>query len=103
MPNRGPAEFSREELESLLLELPNKSQSDAEDSEERQRIKVHIALRSRIEEQQTALIAADSSARGAVIFSIDEVDELLDCMPPPPALSEVRSRLAELHRALLEK
>jgi hypothetical protein len=100
MPNRGPLEFTRAELVALLAELPpSRPLSEAEDDEDRQLIRLHDKLRERMAEQRNALASDD--ARGTVVFSIDEADGLLDCLPPPPALAEVRARLGAFHQAML--
>ena len=104
MPNRGPMSISLAEATKLLDELPpHMDPKDAEDDDERRRFALHDKIRTHLDEPRKALEEAggESTATGTVILTIDEVDELLDCMPPPPALSSVRERLAELRRSLL--
>ena len=68
---------------------------EAEDDDDRMRIQLVEKLRARLEEQAAALESADESLRGVLTLSVDEVDELLDCMPPPPTLDDVRQRLKQ--------
>ena len=90
------------EVESLLAELPPPMDPrEAEDDEDRQRIALHAKIRTHLDEPRKALEAsADATATGTVILSTDEVDEILDCLPPPPAMASVRDRLGELRRSL---
>ncbi|KAL1526433.1 hypothetical protein AB1Y20_015145 [Prymnesium parvum] len=101
MPNRGPVDFSSDELAALLDSLPPaRDPKEAQDDDERQQLKYLASARGRLEETQ----AADESA-GVVIVSIDEVDALIDCLPPPTAgapIAAVRMKLGELQRSLQE-
>ena len=98
MPNRGPMSISLAEATKLLDELPpHMDPKDAEDDDERRRFALQDKIRTHLDEPRKALEEAggESTATGTVILTIDEVDELLDCMPPPPALDDVRGRLKE--------
>ena len=102
MPNRGPIDVSLADVRSLLAELPSpRDNKEAEDDEDRQRIKLHVSLRSRVEEQVAALSVEGAAGTGVLIFSIDEVDEILDVLPPPPLLTDVRERLQKLKLSLM--
>ena len=95
MPNRGPIAVTLQDCATLLGELPpERDLKEAEDDEGRQRIKLHMAIRRRVEEQNTALEQAGGS--GNLILSVDEVEEIIDVLPPPPMLADVRKRLSEL-------
>ena len=100
MPNRGPVDLSAAELKVLQENLPSpRDPKTAEDEEERVQIKNQAAARKRLEE------AGDlgSNTETSVIFSIDEVDALIDCLPPPSAdtaAGAVRKKLTELQRQL---
>ena len=95
MPNRGPLEVTVADCATLLDELPPpRDLKEAEDDEDRKRIKLHVTIRGRVEEQHAASTASDE--KGALILSIDEVEEILDVLPPPPTLADVRKRLANL-------
>jgi hypothetical protein len=98
MPNRGPLEVTVADCATLLDELPPpRDLKEAEDDEDRKRIKLHVTIRGRVEEQHAALSASTASdEKGALILSIDEVEEILDVLPPPPTLADVRKRLANL-------
>ena len=103
MPNRGPVQLSLSECTALLGELPPPMDpKEAEDDEDRQRIALQAKIRTHIEEPKKALEEAggDGEATCTVILTIDEVDEILDCLPPPPALDAVRTKLGELKRSL---
>ena len=103
MPNRGKIDVSLAEADSLLAELPSpRDPKEAEDAEDRQRIKLHISIRQRIEEQRSALAAEGAPEQGSLIFSTDDIDEILDVLPPPPRLGEVRQRLQALRVEVLE-
>ena len=84
------------EMTTLLSELPlPMDPRDAEDDEDRQRIALQTKIRSHLDEPRKALEAAgDDTATGPVMLTIDEVDEILDSLPPPPALASLRERLA---------
>ena len=104
MPNRGPMPVSLAEVTELLAEMPPPMDPrEAEDDEERQRFALQAKIRSHLEEPRKALEAAGaaSTENGTVVLSVDEVDELLDSLPPPPALAAVRERLAGLRLQLL--
>ena len=74
-----------------------KRRKEAEDDEDRKRIKLHVTIRGRVEEQHAALSASTASdEKGALILSIDEVEEILDVLPPPRTLAYVRQRLGDL-------
>ena len=97
MPNRGPITVSSDDLATLLRELPpHMDPKDAEDNEERQRFAKQDKIRSALE-----AATAEGGESGKVVLAIDEIDELLDCLPPPPSLAAVREKLAELRRSLL--
>ena len=102
MPNRGPLDLSAAEASALLDELPPPGDTvDAEaDQDDRRRIALLASARKRIAE-----VSEDLSKRGApsgvVILSIDEAEEVLDCLPPPPALASVRERLVRFRQATL--
>ena len=85
------------EAKALLAELPPpRDLCEAEDDEDRMRIQLLEKLRPRLQELATAMDSANELQRGLLSLSIDEVDELLDCMPPPPTtLDDVRQRLKE--------
>ena len=102
MPNRGPISVTAADCASLLAELPPpRDLKEAEDDEDRKRIKLHATIRGRVEEQHAALTAASATEEtGALILSVDEVDEILDVLPPPPTLGDVRQRLGELKLSL---
>ena len=104
MPNRGPLELSLDECTALLSELPEPDLADAEDAEDKKRMTLQIKIRQHIDEPRKALAAAgsDGAAMGTVVLSIDEVDEIIDSLPPPPALGSVREKLATLGRTLRE-
>ena len=104
MPNRGPLELSLDECTALLSELPEPDLADAENAEEKKRMSLQIKIRQHIDEPRKALTAAgsDGGAMGTVVLSIDEVDEIIDSLPPPPALGSVREKLATLGRTLRE-
>ena len=92
------------EVTELLAEMPPPMDPrEAEDDEERQRFALQAKIRSHLEEPRKALEAAGaaSTENGTVVLSVDEVDELLDSLPPPPALAAVRERLAGLRLQLL--
>jgi hypothetical protein len=96
MPNRGPCEVTHSEAKALVAVLPEpRNVREAEDDDDRMRIQLVEKLRARLEEQAAALESADESLRGVLTLSVDEVDELLDCMPPPPTLDDVRQRLKQ--------
>ena len=101
MPNRGPLELSLEEVSALLGELPSSSdlaemKADAEDNEERLRVKHLGSAKERLEERQ------QSASGGAVVFSVDEVDELLDRLPPPSdaSFTVLRAKLVKFRQDL---
>ena len=101
MPNRGPVELSCAEFRALLSELPpSRPLSEAEDQEDRMKIQMHAKIRGVIEEQLKAL-GDDADGRGTMTVSTDEVDEILDCLPPPPSLAAVRTRLSDARVAML--
>ena len=104
MPNRGPLELSLDECTALLSELPEPDLADAEDAEDKKRMNLQIKIRQHIDEPRKALAAAgsDGTTMGTVVLSIDEVDEIIDSLPPPPALGSVREKLATLGRTLRE-
>ena len=95
MPNRGPCEVTHSEAKALIAVLPDRNVREAEDDDDRMRIQLVEKLRARLEEQAAALESVDESLRGVLTLSVDEVDELLDCMPPPPTLDDVRQRLKQ--------
>lgn len=95
MPNRGPCEVTHSEAKALIAVLPDRNVREAEDDDERLRIQLVGKLRVRLEEQAAALESADESLRGVLTLSVDEVDELLDCLPPPPTLDDFRQRLKQ--------
>ena len=99
MPNRGPVELSLQDIDGLLAEVPERDLKEAEDAEERQRFKNQNAVRTRLQAQHDTLKASGGAAdaTGTVVFSIDEVDLLLDCTPPQMA---VRARLSQLQVSL---
>ena len=101
MPNRGPCEATLGEFNALSTELPPpRDLKEAEDDEDRSRIKLMAAIRGRIDET-TATLKSEEEL-GTVIFSVDEIDEILDCLPPPPALAEVRDKLISARLQALE-
>ena len=105
MPNRAPTTLSSSEASALLASLPDLSMDDAEDDEDRKRIKTAQACRGRLNELKASL-ADDAS--GSVIFSVDEVDLLLDGLPldgdPTPGgiaaeiFAGLRTKFSELLR-----
>ena len=98
MPNRGPLELSAAEAAALLAELRHIDMADAEDADERERYKLICGARERVQ-----LAASHHDGVGTVIavLSSDELDTVLDVLPPPPALGTVREKLGALHEALL--
>ena len=97
MPNRGPVELSLGDVDALTAELPPpRDLSEAEDSEDRQRIKLMTTIHGRLAETRATL--QNPEDLGTVIFSIDEIDEILDNLPPPPALAAVRAKLGDLQQ-----
>ena len=95
--------ISLAEATKLLDELPpHMDPKDAEDDDERRRFALQDKIRTHLDEPRKALEEAggESTATGTVILTIDEVDEILDCLPPPPALDAVRTKLGELKRSL---
>ena len=101
MPNRGPLKATCGDLKKLMAELPPpRDLKEAEDDEDRLRIKMMATIHGRIGETVAALQAEDEE--GTVVFSIEEMDEILDCMPPPPTLAAVREKLGDLRRQTLE-
>ena len=101
MPNRGPVALSAAEVAVLLGNLPSpRDPKTAEDDEERLQIKYQTAARQRLEEANIA-----PEAEGNVVLSIEEVDALIDCLPPPsvdPAAAKLRPKLTELQRDIQE-
>ena len=99
MPNRGPLVLTADEGHALLAELPERDVGDAEDADEERRYKLLAASRQRV---QLAVDAPDGSAI-VITVSIDEVDEILDVLPPVPELASLRDKLSSLHQILLGK
>ena len=93
---RGPLTVTPDDLKALLVELPlPRGLEEAEHEEERQRIELMADVHSKVS-------AATVTGQDSIIFSVDEIDEMLDCLPPPPTLATMRDRLADLRRRLLE-
>ena len=95
MPNRGPITLTPDDLSTLLDCLPPpRDLKEAEDDEDRMQIKHQSSARQRLEETQAA-----GGTEAVVILSIDEVDTLIDCLPPPSSGDCLRPKLTELQRA----
>lgn len=94
----GPTQFTAEQLAALIECLPPpRDLKEAEDDEERQQIKTLGSAQGRLQEMR------DAGGDGTVVLSIDEVEALIDCLPPPSGagpVSEVRTKLSELQRSL---
>ena len=101
MPNRSPVELTLAESSTLLSELPLMEQEDAEDDDDRRRIRLLTKLRTTIEAHRASLSAAPSEARAALVLSIEEADECLDCLAPEPRFEAVRGRLTEARVKML--
>ena len=102
MPNRGPVELSLAELTALLPELPPPMDpKEAEDAEERQRFALQAKIRTHLEEPKIAKEAEGGAADAmcTVVLAVDEVEELIDCLPPS-GLGAVRDKLVALQRSL---
>ena len=102
MPNRGPVDLSLAEAQALLHELPpDRDVREAEDDEDRQRIQLLAKMRKHMTEFCTERAAAGDDGPAPLVFSVDEVDEILDSLPPPPALDDVRVRLSKARVTML--
>jgi len=115
MPNRGPIELSDAEAAALLAELPPPVDPRDMDADDRRRAGLLAALRSRLAEVRESMSESGRSSASAVL-SIDEAEELLDCLPPPrkeeegedaeerqqiKTLNSARARLVELQQSLI--
>ena len=99
MPNRGPVELNLSEATTLLDELPaTRELSEAEDEDDRTRIKLVAKLRPRLEEHRSTLASATDGERFVITMSVDEVDELVDCLAP----GELRRRIEAARLAMLD-
>ena len=95
-----PLSVTLAELKSLKEELPPPGDpKEAEDEEDRRRMKMMTTIHSRIGESIAALQADEEE--GTVVFSVEEIDAVLDSLPPPPKLAIVRDKLGELRRKAL--
>ena len=83
MPNRGPVALQLDHAKTLLKELPSpRDEAEADDNEDRLRIRLQAKMRTQIEQYCATLEAQGSTAQATLVMSIDEVEECLDSIPP---------------------